>query len=89
MSFSTDFTTVWTKLKAEWKTFALAISTTVIGVWDIVQSYGYDYTTIIKEDYRKYVIPALGLAFLALRKWTDTAKTIPEDHSEVPPPEVK
>lgn len=91
MSISTDFTTVWTKLKAEWKTFALAISTTVIGIWDIVASYGYDYTTLIKDDYRKYVIPALGISFLALRKWTQSAVVDPNtDKSEAPEtPEVK
>lgn len=81
--------TFWTKLKTEWKTFSLAIATTAVGAWDVVSSYGYDYTTLIKEDYRKWVIPALGLSFLALRKWTDTAKTdTPTDAPTEPPAPV-
>lgn len=70
--------TFWTKLKAEWKTFSLAVATMLVGGWDVVadtaRTYGYDYTTLIKEDYRKYVIPAIALAFLVLRRWTTAAK---------------
>lgn len=66
----------WTKLKSEWKTAALGVATTVVGGWDLIAAYGYDYTTLIKEDYRKWVIPAIGLAFLALRRWTNKAVTV-------------
>lgn len=72
------------KLKREWKTFALAAITTVIGLWDSVVAYGYDYTSLIKEEYRMYVIPALGVAFLALRKWSSQPETVePEPVPEV------
>lgn len=75
------FQTIFTKLKTEWKTFALAVSTMLVGGWDVVadtaRTYGYDYTTLIKEDYRKYVIPAIAVAFLALRKWTTNAAPNP------------
>lgn len=70
--------TFWEKLKAEWKTFALATATTVVGFWDLVASFGYDYTTLIKEDYQKYVIPALGISFLALRRWTASVTSKPD-----------
>lgn len=86
------------KLKREWKTFALSVTTTVIGTYDtvvaIAQQYGYDYTQIIKAEYRLYVVPAIGLGFLALRKWRDANSPVPEiapvpDVPEVTEPEVK
>lgn len=74
----------WAKLRREWKTFALAVGTTVVGGYDIVvaaaQQYGYDYTQLIKQEYRMYVIPAVAVAFLALRKWTSR----PVETKEVP-----
>lgn len=73
------------KLRREWKTFALAIGTTAVGGWDLVAGYGYDYTTLIKDDYKKYVIPALGISFLLLRKWTTTAVVEPDP---IPEPET-
>lgn len=57
------------KLKNEWKTFALAVGTTVVGFWDSLSAFGYDYSPVIPEEYRPYVIPAIGLGFLALRKY--------------------
>lgn len=68
------------KLRREWKTFALAIVVTVVGWYDLIvsvaQTYGYDYTQLIKAEYRMYVVPAIGLAFLALRKWKDSVTTV-------------
>jgi len=65
----------WQKLRREWKTFVLAIVTTSIGAYDtvveIAQRYGYDYTQLIKAEWRVYVVPAIGIGFLILRKWRD------------------
>jgi hypothetical protein len=64
------------KLKREWKTFALGVATSIVGLYDVVvevaRTYGYDYTQLIKAEYRLYVVPAVAVAFLALRKWTST-----------------
>lgn len=61
------------KLKKEWKTFALAVATTAVGLWDIVAGYGYDYTTVIPEKYRPFAIPAIGISFLLLRRYATDA----------------
>lgn len=90
--------TWFTKLKTEWKTFALAVATFAVGTYDavveIAQTYGYDYTQLIKTEWRIYVVPGIAVAFLALRKWTSSVLTpdeVPEVPAvpEVPTPEVK
>lgn len=67
---------MWEKLKKEWKTFALAVATTAIGLWDVVAGYGYDYSQIINEKYRAFVIPAVGIGMLLLRKYTTEKKDV-------------
>lgn len=59
------------KLKHEWKTFSLAVITSVIGIWDTAASSGYDLSPIIPEKYRPYAVPAIGISFLMLRRWTN------------------
>lgn len=59
------------KLRREWKTFALAVTTTAVGCWDAAAGAGYDLSPIIPDKYRPYAVPAIGLSFLALRKWKD------------------
>jgi hypothetical protein len=62
------------KLIREWKTFALAVATTGVGVWDVASSSGYDLSPIVPETYRPYAVPAIGISFLLLRKYTDNKK---------------
>lgn len=59
------------KLKKEWKTFALALATTLVGLHDTLVMSGYDWTPIVPEHYRPYAIPVIGLGFLALRKYSE------------------
>lgn len=59
------------KLRKEWKTFALALATTLVGFHDTLVMSGYDWTPIIPEQYRPYAIPVIGLSFLALRKYSE------------------
>lgn len=59
------------KLRREWKTFALAVVTFSVGCWDAASTAGYDLSPIIPDKYRPYAVPAIGLSFLALRKWKD------------------
>lgn len=59
------------KLKHEWKTFALACVTTVIGIWDTAVSANYDLSPIIPEHYRPLAVPAIGISFLMLRKYKE------------------
>lgn len=66
---------MWDKLKREWKTFSLAVVSSAIGIWDVVSTAGYDLTPIIPEQDRPYVVPAIGISFLLLRKWKDATMT--------------
>lgn len=59
------------KLRKEWKTFALALATTLVGFHDTLVMSGYDWTPIIPEQYRPYAIPVIGLSLLALRKYSE------------------
>lgn len=91
--------TFWTKLKAEWKTFSLAVAGAVVGGYDVVaevaKQYGYDYTQLIKAEWRIYVIPAFAVSMLALRKWYSSVSIVPDLDTPVVPdvpevdPEVK
>lgn len=58
------------KLKREWKTFSLAVAASAVGIWDMAVASGYDLSPIIPEDYRPYAVPAIGISFLLLRKWS-------------------
>lgn len=62
---------VITKLRNEWKTFALAIVTIAVGTWEAAIMSGYDLTPLIPERWRPYAVPGVGLAFLILRQWRD------------------
>jgi len=66
-----------TKLKREWKTFSLAVLTTAVGAWDVASTSGYDLSPIVPEQYRPYAVPAIGISFLLLRRYTDR-KTVTE-----------
>lgn len=57
------------KLKHEWKTFALAVTTAGVGIWDAVAPSGYDLSVFVPEHYRPYVVPAVGISFIILRKY--------------------
>lgn len=57
------------KLRHEWKTFFLSISTFAVGVWEAARADGYDLTPLIPEKYKPFAIPGVGLAFLLLRQW--------------------
>lgn len=59
------------KLKHEWKTFSLAMITSAVGIWDTAASSGYDLSPIIPDKYRPYAVPAIGISFLMLRRWTN------------------
>lgn len=59
------------KLRTEWKTFALAILTSVIGLWDTIANSGYDISPIIPDKYRPVAVPCIGISFLLLRKYSN------------------
>lgn len=59
----------WQKLKHEWKTAALAVATSLVGIWDAGAS-AFDWTPIVPDQYRQYVPLTLGMLFLVLRRWT-------------------
>lgn len=56
------------KLKREWKTALLALSTFLVGLWDAGAS-AFDWTPLVPEHYRQFVPLALGVGFLLLRQW--------------------
>lgn len=59
---------MWDKLKHEWKTAALAATSTLVGIWDAGAS-AMDWTPLVPADYRQFVPLALGMLFLILRRW--------------------
>lgn len=67
------------KLKHEWKTFALAVTTFAVGTWDAVAPSGYDLSVFVPEKYRPMVVPAIGVSFILLRRY----KPEPETHDVV------
>lgn len=63
------------KLKREWKTFALAVVTTVAGAWQMAVEMGADLPNLfswVPEAYRSAVLFLVGTGFLLLRKYTPT-----------------
>ena len=58
------------KLKREWKTAALAVATTLVGIWDAGAS-AYDWSPVVPDKWKPYLPLFLGLGFIALRRWTD------------------
>lgn len=63
------------KLRHEWKTFALSCVVTVGGIWDTAAASGYDLTPIVPEKYRPVAVPAIGISFLLLRKYSNVVNT--------------
>ena len=59
----------WQKLRHEWKTAALAVATTALGIWDAGAS-AFDWSVIVPEQYQRYEPLVLGMLFLILRRWT-------------------
>lgn len=59
------------KLKREWKTFTLALTTIAVGTWEAAVMSGYDLTPLVPEKWRPFAVPGVGLAFLILRQWRD------------------
>lgn len=61
------------KLLHEWKTFTLAVITTLVGTWEAAREAGYDLTPLVPEKYRPYAIPGIGVLFLLLRQWKNVS----------------
>lgn len=74
--FNIDFQ----KLRHEWKTFTLTVTTILIEAYDQFIAANLDYTPIIPERWRPYVPFILGVLFLILRQYktlqtTEVVKT--------------
>lgn len=64
------------KLKREWKTFAVAIVTTVAGAWQTAVAMGADIQDLfawVPEQYKTSVLFGVGMLMLLLRKYTPTS----------------
>lgn len=59
------------KLRREWKTFALGVVASVVGLYDAFTASNLDYTPIIPEHYRPYAPLVIGVLFLLLRQYRD------------------
>lgn len=61
------------KLKREWKTFTIAVITTVAGAWQTAVAMGADIQDLfawVPEAYKTSVLFAVGFLMLILRKYT-------------------
>jgi hypothetical protein len=76
-----------TKLRHEWKTAAFGVVTTLVGIHDLASAGGYDLSPIIPDQYRPYAVPAIGISFLALRRWKN--KNDPEPEQDNPSPKAE
>lgn len=83
------------KLKAEWKTFVLAITTTVVSAWQFAVDQGADIPSLLSwvdDKYKSAVYFGVGLLFLLLRNYkpldipAPAAPAAPEPPAE---PELK
>lgn len=66
---------ILTKLKREWKTFAVAVITTVAGAWQTAVAMGADIQDLfawVPEQYKTSVLFGVGMLMLLLRKYTPT-----------------
>lgn len=68
---------MWDKLKREWKTFAFALLTIMVGTYEAAVTAGYDLAPLIPENWRPYAVPLIGVTFLALRQWRDKVNSEP------------
>lgn len=62
------------KLRREWKTFVLAVLTTIGGAWTFAVANGADLPNLlafVPDQYRSGAIFLIGVGFLVLRKYTD------------------
>lgn len=69
------FQLIVAKLKLEWKTFVLAVGTTIAGAWELASAWGADVPSFfnwVPENLRSYVLFAVGVGFLALRRYQPT-----------------
>lgn len=69
---SEDYHAIVTKLKAEWKTFALAVVTSATGAWQFAVAQGAslpDLFSWVPPEYHSAVLFLVGLLFLALRRY--------------------
>lgn len=63
------------KLKREWKTFVLAVVTMVGGAWEFAVANGASLPNLfswVPYQYQSATMFVVGVAFLALRKYTDS-----------------
>lgn len=66
---------IFAKLKREWKTFAVAVVTTVAGAWQTAVALGADLQDLfawVPEQYKTSVLFGVGILMLLLRKYTPT-----------------
>lgn len=67
---------IFEKLKAEWKTFALSVVTTVVGAYELVKdTFDVDLPSLfawVDDKYRTAVLFGVGLLMLILRRYRPT-----------------
>lgn len=62
----------WAKLRHEWKTFLLAIVTSITGAWQFAVENGASLPNLfswVDPEYQSATLFLVGFLFLALRKY--------------------
>ena len=88
MTLKEKFVLIIEKLKREWKTFTLAVATTVAGAWELASTMGADLPSVfnwVPENYKSAALFGVGLAFLLLRKYTPTTVVVQAPETTIEP----
>lgn len=62
---------MWNKLKHEWKTFAVSVGGLLISLHEAAVEAGADWSPLVPEKYRPYVMPVTLTLILTLRRYRD------------------
>jgi hypothetical protein len=91
MWITDEWTAVSTKLKAEWKTFALAVGATIAGAVEAGSELGLQVPDLLSwcpDKVKPYLLFVFGLAMLWFRRYRPTVVEAPVEPAQTETPPV-